>query len=290
MFSPFTGRSLRIATAASAIAIAAAGCSSATHSSAFKPGGGSTTPANSQGGGGGHATLTALNAVHMAAQKATHMKSFAATFSMKVSGATTMTVAGSMRGKLHPVEMYANLPSMRVAGQSLSVAEIITPKAMYLKMPQIAQQTHKPWAEIKFSSLKGSAGAGIGAMMQQVSNQSPSSQASMLLGASHAKVVGHSVINGVSVTEYAGSYPFAKALAKMPASLRSKVAASGFSTISFKIWLDSAYQMHKMVMVEKGSMASMTMSILMTSINQPVHIPFPSASQVINIPASALNG
>lgn len=289
MFSPFTGRSLRIATAAGAIAIAAAGCSSASHSSAFNPGGGSTTPANSQGGGG-QATLTALDAVHMAATKASKMKSFAATFSMKVSGATSLNMSGSMRGKLHPVEMYANLPNMQALGQHLSMAEIITSKAIYLKMPQIAQQTGKPWAEVKFSALKGTAGAGLGSMMQQVSSQSPSSQAAMLLGASHARVVGHGVINGVSVTEYAGSYPLAKALSKIPASLRSKAAASGFKTISFKLWLDSAYQMHKMTLVEKGSMASMTMNIVMTSINQPVHIPFPSASQVVSIPASALKG
>lgn len=288
MFSPFTGRSLRIATAAGAIAIAAAGCSSASGSGAFKPAGGSTTPAHSQGGGGS-ATLTALDAVHMAAQKATKMKSFAATFSMKISGAANMKMAGTMQGKVHPVELYANLPHLRIAGQNVSMAEIITSKAFYMKIPQLAQQTGKPWAEVKLSALKSGTGASISAMMQQVGNQSPGSQARVLLGASHAKVVGHSTINGVPVTEYSGSYPFAKALSKLPASLRSEAAQSGFKSVSFKVWLDSGYQVHKMAITEKGSMANMTMTMALSSINQPVHIPFPSASQVTNIPASALN-
>jgi hypothetical protein len=60
------------------------------------------------------------------------------------------------------------------------------------------------------------------------------------------------------------------------------------TSASFEIWLDDQHQVRKLVITEHGTTESVVLSELVTSINQPVSVQVPPASQVATMPASAL--
>jgi thymidine phosphorylase len=50
------------------------------------------------------------------------------------------------------------------------------------------------------------------------------------------------------------------------------------------VWIDSNHQVRKMTLVESGKSIRVTSMMLVTSINQPVGITVPPASQVADAP------
>jgi hypothetical protein len=58
---------------------------------------------------------------------------------------------------------------------------------------------------------------------------------------------------------------------------------------TFKIWLDNQQQVRKLITSDRGSQEQATSTIQVTSINQPVSVALPPASQTATVPASALN-
>ena len=86
--------------------------------------------------------------------------------------------------------------------------------------------------------------------------------------------------------------PISQALAALPASERSAlgtaISASGVKTCHFEIWIDGSNQARKIVVTEAGTALSETITMNVTSYNQPVNIDLPTAAQTYVIPASQL--
>jgi hypothetical protein len=282
-----------VAAAIGAIAILAAGCSAsgstASHNSAS---GGATTPAAA-------APATPQQAIELAASQTTKVNAVAATVSVQATAdGSSVNISGSFQEQLHPsVLLEADFSNFSAAGQSMpgGLAEIITTKALYMKFPTLTQalKTSKPWVEIP---LTGSGlGGTLSSLLNDVQSSSPLTQTQLLSGATDVKKVGTSTVGGVSVTEYEGSVPFGVALAKLPASLRSQLGseiskAGGIQTINFKIWVDGQNLPRKEIITETGTSINETITVNITSYNQPVSITLPTVAQTYVIPAGALSG
>jgi hypothetical protein len=251
-------------------------------------------------GGGTHPAAQALSpqqAITLAAKQAKQVNSFGVTMRATMSGTASVTMAGTMRVRTRPSLLAdADFTTFEAGGQSLpgGMREIVTDRAFYLKMALLSRELHKPWAKISFSQLQQGTGINIGQLMQQVQNSNPLVQTQMLAAAKNVRAVGRQTIDGVSTTHYTGSYSISAGLAKLPASQRAVAQQAlrtiGVKTARFNVWIDGQHQTRKLVMTETGSMESITMTTQVTSVNQPVSVTLPPASQVATIPASALHG
>jgi hypothetical protein len=276
---------LRVATAVGAAVLAVAGCSAA--------GGTAKSGAAAKSGGTTTATLTAADAVHLAAAQAQKATSFSATMSLRATGtgSSGMTMDGTMSGTTRPSLLVdANFPTVSASG--LSISEILTSSALYIRMSPLSSLTGKPWAEVQLSGFKVG-GVSFGQLIQQAQGDSPLTQTQLLAGANDVHKAGRTTIDGVPVTEYTGSYSVQAALNQLhgasTAQLRQELVSEGFSTAGFQVWLDNQQQVRKLIVTEHSSKASVALSMVVTSINQPVSVQLPASAQVAVIPASALN-
>jgi hypothetical protein len=287
-------KQLRLAVAAGAAALLAAGCS-ASSGTAAKSG---STGGTSTGTSATTATLTAAQAVNLAATHAQQATSFSGTFSVQAtgldSGSGTMTMNGTISEQIRPsLLVEADIPTVSMAGVSVSggVSEIMNSSAVYLRMSTFSSLTGKPWIEVPLSGLNV-AGVNFSQLIQQAQNNSALTQTQLLAHASDVRKVGTSTLDGVPVTEYTGTYSPSAALAQLhgisTAELRQQLSADGFTAAHFQLWLDGQQQVRKLIVTEQGSKDSMHLAMAVTSINQPVNVQLPASSQVAVIPASAL--
>lgn len=291
MFRRFN-RAQYAAIAITAGALAAAGCS-ASSSASHSPGGAAGKPSS----GTGSSPVTASQAIQLAAQHAQQVTSFAATMNVRATGLEKISMAGTLQEQTQPAPaIVANFTTVSAQGQTVpgGMQEVINSSALYLKMAQLARQTGKPWIKIPASEISKASGASFGQLLQQDSSGNPLVKTEMLASSTNVKKVGTATVDGVQTTEYTGSYPISAGLAKLPASLRAKIApqiqSMGLQTENFTVWLDAQQQVRKVVTSDQGSKEQTASTIQVTSINQPVSATPPPASQTATVPASAFGG
>lgn len=272
-----------------AVAILAAGvtaCGSAGSSAST-----STTPTAQ--------ALSPQQAVQLAARTTSSVNSFVGTLSARVNTASGAgDISGTFTEQLHPSLLArVDIGAFNMGGQSVpgGMSEVLTANSFYLKMSMLTQALHtsKPWIEIPFSTLSKATGVNLGALLNQLQTSSPLTQTMMFAGATGVRTIGTGVVDGVPVTEYTGSVSMTEAIAKLPASLRTsmgqQVRKTGISSMRFTAWVDGQHRVRKEVITETGSSFSETMTFTIGSINQPVSIQVPSASQTTTLPASILS-
>lgn len=269
-----------------AVAAGAAGCSS-----------GGTGKASSTPG----TKMTAAQEVAATIKNSQQVKTFKASMNIHVSGipgagrSGSMSLAGTVEGQRQPSLLEeVDASSIQAMGQDIgAMTEIVTPKAFYMKMPMLSAELHKPWMELPFSELKGN-GAALSQLLSQAQSGDPLSDTRLMAGAKNVRTVGTGTVDGVPVTELEGSEPATAALAKLPASARAtlgqEIEKLGVGQIQYQAWVDGQHNIRKMIVKEIGSTLNETISMTVTSINQPVHISLPPSGQVATIPASALRG
>jgi hypothetical protein len=211
---------------------------------------------------------------------------------MSVQIGSLGNASGTVQMQLKPDFLLSENLKAAISGQSAGVSAILTSTALYLSIPGLSQSA-VPWTVIPFSDLSGSAGSALSRAIQEAESGNPLSQTQILATSKNVRVVGTQVINGVKTTEYSGTVSPAAALSALSPSLSQQLAPelkliSG--DISWTAWLDSQHMLRKVTENETvdGQQASVTVTI--TSVNQPVTITVPPASQVSTLPASALSG
>ena len=253
--------------------------------------------------GAAAAPLSPTQAVLLAAHSAEKVNTFTGTISLQgtvnEAGASgPIDIAGSMSGQMHPSLLLSeNFTTFTAGGENLApMGEVLTTKDLYMKLGMLTQSLHtsKPWVEMPISALSTKSGINLGSLFSEAQNSSPLTEVQLLAGASGVKKVGTGTVGGVPVTEYSGTTAIAKAIDALPADTRAgmqkAVASTGIKTASFKVWLDGGNQGRKAVVTEDGTALSETITVTLTSMNQPVTITPPPASQVTALPASALSG
>jgi hypothetical protein len=242
------------------------------------------------------AALSARQALQLAAKHTKSLTSLTASFSIQFTAPTGgADMSGTVKEQLRPSLLAeANLTSLS-GTQSLpgGLSEIITPTAIYLRAPFLTRAQHitKPWVEIPLAEM-GVTGAALNQLLSQLQTASPLTETQFVSGSPNVRKVGTGVIDGVPVTEYAGSFTMSQALAALPADTRSavesQIKSSGLTGGTFKIWLDAQQNPRKVVVTETGGPISANITENVTSINQPVNITLPTSDEIFVVPASAL--
>jgi hypothetical protein len=289
MFSR-SSRTCCAALAVAAATLAAAGCTTSNHATSSKSSGGS--PA-----GPGGSTLTAAQAVQLAAQHAQRVTSFAATMAVQTSGTEAVDTSGTMEEQSQPSPvLVVNFSTFSLQGQAVpgGMQEIINSSAIYLKMAQLSRMAGKPWLKLPLSGIAKASGINVSQLFQQAESSNPLVQTQMLASSANVRKVGTATIDGVPTSEYTGSYPISAGLAKLPASARAKIEpqlqAMGLKTETFRVWLDNQQQVRKVITSDQGTIERVTSTVQVTSINQPVAVSLPPAAQTATVPATALGG
>jgi hypothetical protein len=241
---------------------------------------------------------TPQQAIQLAANTSRAVNSFAANMSVRIDTlGTAINLAGTISEQLHPSLLAeANFSTFGVTGQSFpgGMDEIVTPSSVYIKLGMLTQQlrTSKPWIAVSFSALSKATGVNLTPLFSQLQTSSPLNQSQLFAGATNVRRVGTGVVNGVPVTEYTGSVSMSQALAKLPASMRGTLGAdirkAGIGSAKFTEWVDAQHQVRKVVVTETGRSLTETITTTVTSLNQPVSIQTPPASQTTTLPASFL--
>jgi hypothetical protein len=268
--------------------LAAAGCSSGSGSNAAPPQ--AETPAR---------------AVQLAASVAGQVNSFTATLDLNLtlttgtSGAESVAGAGTVSEVVHPLLGEFTFSTLKAAGISLpgGMSEIITPNEIYIKLAELTSLLHtdKQWLGLPVSSASSAAGLNLGSLFSQSDTSNPLTITQLLAAATDVKMVGTGTMDGVPVTEYTGTYTLATALDKLPASVRSATSAAfkqsglGAAKARFTVWIDAQHIVRKEITVLASSTFSESITITVTSVNQPVTITPPSAGQVYTITSADLD-
>jgi hypothetical protein len=252
------------------VAVAAAGCGSASS-------GGSTGPS------GQSAKLTARQAITDAAQTSAKLNTAAARVSIM---AGTEQLTENLQLQLHPeLKMSATLSGVAGAGD---ISEVIVGTTVYIKISSLAK-SGKPW--IKLSSSGAGSSSIIHQLLQQASSGNLATQAKLAQVISGVHEAGHAVVGGVATTRYDGTITPSAVLPHLPAGLR-KLLSPMLSQIQGRLqvsyWIDAQHLIRKVTEVETVGGQHVTTTIVYTAINQPVHITVPPASQVRSI--SSLSG
>jgi len=269
-----------VAAAGIAAALLAAGCSSG------KPSG----PGSSGSG------ISPAQVITLAAWQAKRATSFSSSWRIKMSGMESATIAGTLQMRTRPLLVDMGVRTMNAGGQSApgGIQEIVTGHAVYLKAPGLAQRFGKPWVTVSFAQVQQRTGISFAQITQQMQQSNPLVETQMLAAATNVQVAGHQVIDGVPTTHYTGTYTAAAALARLPSSLRAAQQRAlqrlGVTSVQFSVWIDGQHQARKIIEQETGTAEQLSATFTVTSINQPLSVTLPPASQVAAIPASALGG
>jgi hypothetical protein len=228
-------------------------------------------------------------ALLLAAEQTGKLDTMAASYTAQTNG--SQTLASTILVQYKPALLIKAVANVEASGQSLHITEIVSSKAMYLKMAELSKEAGKPWVEIPFSELKGSAGAVFSQLLQNVRNNNPQQQAKMLTASKNVRSLGTHTIDGVRTTEYTGSYTTASALAMLSPSQR-KVLGPELKQLTgpirFSDWIDAQHQVRRTVITESVSGQQITLTTNTTAINQPVNIKLPPRRRVALIPAGSL--
>jgi hypothetical protein len=283
-----------------AVAAAVAGCSGSGSSAAGSGPAGATTAAASP-----------LAAVQLAAKTATSANSYTGTMNLEMtqkpgasgaSGSGTLgdvTISAAFAEQLHPSLLASvNIGTLSAGGQSLpgGLSEILTPSTLYMKWSFLTSSLHlsKPWLAIPLSSVSQKSGVNLGQIFSQLQSNGPLTESQLLAGATSVRQVGTGTIDGVTVTEYSGTLPLDKGIGYLSGSVKAQVkqamAAAGISTAKFTVWIDGQHLVRKSLVTESGKSVTEVITTTITSINKPVNITIPSASQTSPMPSSALSG
>lgn len=248
--------------------------------------------------------VTPLAAIKLAANVSAQANTFTGTMSLQSTAAAgaassaDVSMSASFAEQLHPSLLASvDIESLSTAGTSLpgGLTELITPTDLYLKWSYLTQLLHltKPWLVAPLSTLGNGTGASITQLINQATGNSPLSQSQLFADATSVRQAGTGTIAGVPVTEYTGTVPLnSKTLSNLPGTLKTQVAqymnTLGVTSENFTVWIDGQHLTRKAVVTLAGKSTTETVTLTITSINKPINVSVPPASQTSPLPASAL--
>jgi hypothetical protein len=239
----------------------------------------------------GSAPLTPRQLLLAAAAQAQQVTSATETLTAQASGASSSAITGTIQFRLKPTLLASETLNATAAGTSTQIKAIVTSTAVYVQEASLTAQFGKPWLQMDLSTLSSLGGpSGLAQLFQSLQSNNFAKQAQLFTVAKNSRVVGTQTVDGVTTTEYAGSFTAAEGLKALPADLRQALApelqALGNSPIYFREWIDGQHHLRKITEVETVNGNTVTTTINITAFNQAVHITLPPASQTHFLPGS----
>lgn len=263
-----------------AVVTVVAGCSSG--SSGKKAGKGTETVATKSKAAG--------KALELAATQSQQVKSLTASITVHSKGGTAAgNLTGTVNMQLKPTTIIkATFNSANARSQKVELDEILTAKSIYFKDPAFTRATGKPWVEADLAQLSTKVGVSLGSLLQNLESSNPLDQAKLFAASKNAHIVGTTMINGVSTTEYVGTYSPRDALAELSPSLRKvmepALKAIGPNPVQFEVWIDGQHLVRQAQDTDNVRGQIITTTLDVTSINKPVHVKLPSPGEIAPLP------
>src|SRR6202044_3448257 len=261
-------RPLGFVAVAAAAAIAVAGC---------KPG---VYTSSSSGSGSGSQSGMSSSALSLAAQQTQQMRSFSADVEIQATGALNATLTGP----LHEVTTPSPVMSLRANAGALGNIRVIVSNGMaYLKSPFLMHAYGKPWVMGSMNTMSSTSGLNLGPLPGLLSTSSPLVQVPLFSQGTNIRMMGHSMMDGSRMSEFGGHYMLSHVLGSLNSQLQpsmQSVMNSGISMTRFRAWMDSTHQVRKLVLIEIGNNTKITITLVITSVNQPMRIMIPSTTLI----------
>ena len=249
---------------------------------------------------GGTALVDAATLVHAASGKAKQAGSSDVDIAMTITvqGHTiTATGGGSFDYRRQLGQMHLDMSGMGM-GSIGQIQEILTPKAIYMRMPDSMTGAMglggRPWFMIRFADFK-KFGVDYTKLMNQNGGSDPSSMLRMLSSATEIHRDGTATIDGVRTTKYTAGGSFldlVRAEGVGSAIDESKLPPGTANTqVHYAVWLDKDGLPRRMQMkMSGGAFAGGVMDMTMTfrDYGTKVSVTVPPASLVTDM-ASVLH-
>jgi hypothetical protein len=259
-------RPLGFAAVAAVAAITVAGC---------KPGVYTSSPS-----GSGSQSGMSSSALSLAAQQTQQIRSFSADVEIQATGALNATLTGT----LHEVTTPSPVMSLHANAGALGHIRVIVSNGMaYLKSPFLMHAYGKPWVMGSMNTMSSTSGLNLGPLLGLLSTSSPLVQVPLFSQGSNIRMMGHSMMDGSRVSEFGGHYMLSHVMGSLNSQLQpsmQSVMNSGISMTRFRAWMDSAHQVRKLVLIEIGNNTKITITLVITSVNQPMHVNIPSTTLI----------
>jgi hypothetical protein len=259
-------RPLGFVALAAAAAIAVAGC---------KPG----VYTSSSSGSGSQSGMSS-SALSLAAQQTQQIRSFSADVEIQATGALNATLTGT----LHEVTTPSPVMSLRANAGALGNIRVIVSNGMaYLKSPFLMHAYGKPWVMGSMNTMSSTSGLNLGPLLGLLSTSSPLVQVPLFSQGSNIRMMGHSMMDGSRMSEFGGHYMLSHVMGSLNSQLQpsmQSVMNSGISMTRFRAWMDSTHQVRKLVLIEIGNNTKVTITLVITSVNQPMRIQMPSTTLI----------
>jgi hypothetical protein len=259
-------RPLGFAAVAAAAAISVAGCKPGVYTS--------NSSSGSQSG------MSSSSALSLAAQQTQQIRSFSAAVQIQATGALNATLTGT----LHEVTTPTPVMSLHANAGALGNIRVILSNGMaYMKSPFMMNTFGKPWVMGSTSAMSNTSGLNLGPLLGLLSTSSPLVQVPLFSQGSNIRMMGRSMMDGSRMSEWGGHYMLSNVLGSLNSSLQPSmqtVMNSGISMTRFRAWMDTTHMVRKLVLIEVGNNTRITITLVITSINQPMHIRMPSTTLV----------
>ncbi len=266
-------RPLGFAAIAVAAAVAVAGCKPGTYSGASSSG--------SQAG-----ITSSASAFSLASQQTQSIRSFSADLEVQATGALNATLTGTLREVTTPTPIIAIHANTGGLG---NIRAILTNGMAYLKSPFMMRAHGKPWVMGSMSSMSSTSGLNLGPLLSLLSTSSPLVQVPLFSQAQNTRMMGHSMMNGMRMSEWGGHYMLSNVVGSLNSSVQPSFQSmmnSGLSMTRFRTWMDSSNMVRKLVLIEQGANTRIVITLVITSINQPMHITMPSTTLIFILPGT----
>jgi hypothetical protein len=243
------------------------------------------------GGGHGKSAATdgkALKAIKLAASTSQDVRTLTAHLSERTTGTVVSSLTGTIQVQLRPTTFIVakfTIPSKKA---KTYLEEILTNQAIYFKDPAFSRAAGKAWVSVRISQLSSKTGVSIASLLQNLEGSNPLDQTQLFTASKDVKAVGSQTVGGVATTEYAGSYSPKAAYAQLTPQLRKLLGptlhAIGNAPVAFHVWIDAQHMIRKATDTETVNGQTFATTFEVTSVNTPVKVTLPAASEVAPLP------
>jgi hypothetical protein len=240
------------------------------------------------GTGSGGAPMTPRQALLATASQTQKVNSAVETLIVHVAGAQSETTSGVVQFQRSPAPLIGETLKVTVAGKSTQIKAVLTGTTFYLNEPELTKNLGKPWIKLDLSAMKKSPLGSITQLVHGLQSNNFLNLTHLFAATKDVRAVGKQTVDGVATTEYAGSFHADQALKALSPAYR-KVLAPGFrllgnTLVRFHIWVDDQHYTRKATEVETINGETISTTVIVRAINQPVHITIPPDSQTVTPP------
>ncbi|HEX7993533.1 MAG TPA: hypothetical protein VF506_06390 [Streptosporangiaceae bacterium] len=210
------------------------------------------------------------------------------TLIVRESGVQSGSTSGVIQFQRTPTTLIGESLKVTADGKSTQIKAILSESTFYLSEPALTQKLGKPWVKIDLSAMKKTPLGSISQLIHSLQSNNFLNLTQLFAVTKNVRVVGKQTIDGVATTEYAGSFRTADALKALPVAYRKALApefqALGNTPVSFRVWIDGQHSTRKVTDVETINGETISTTVFVKAINQPVHITIPPSSQTVTPP------